>query len=124
MASIGNVNRAMVGQAPYVANAGVTYAPQGGRTSATVLYNVVGKRIQSAAAAGLPDAYELPRHAVDVSLRFPVMGGMSAKVDARNVLDARHRVEQGAVIREAYDVGRVFSVGFTWTPTTRWAGAQ
>ena len=124
VASIGNAHRAMVGQAPYVVNAGVTYSVQQGRTSATVLYNIVGKRIQSAAAAGLPDAYELPRHGVDVSLRFPVMGDMSAKLDARNLLHARHRVEQGVVTREAYDVGRVFSVGLSWTPASLFAGAN
>jgi hypothetical protein len=116
IASVGEANRAMVGQAPYVANAGLTYAPGMGRTSATVLYNVVGRRIQSAAASGLPDAYELPRHAIDVSLRFPLPGEMSARIDARNLLNARHRVEQGAVIREAYDVGRIFSVGLSWAP--------
>ena len=124
IASIGNANRAMVGQAPYVANAGLTYALNGGRTSATVLYNVVGRRIQSAAASGLPDAFEMPRHALDLSLRFPLPGEMSAKVDARNLLNARHRVEQGAVIREAYDVGRIFSVGLSWAPTSLWRGAN
>jgi TonB-dependent receptor len=115
-ASIENVNRAMVGQAPYVANAGITYAAGDGRASATVLYNVVGKRIQSAAASGLPDVYEMPRHMLDFSVRFPVVGGVTAKLDARNILNARHRLEQGPVTREAYDVGRIFSLGMTWTP--------
>jgi TonB-dependent receptor len=122
-ASIENVNRAMVGQAPYVANAGITYAAGDGRASATVLYNVVGKRIQSAAASGLPDVYEMPRHMLDFSVRFPVVGGVTAKLDARNILNARHRLEQGPVTREAYDVGRIFSLGMTWTPGGFWAGS-
>lgn len=116
VASIQSANRAMVGQAPYLVNAGLTWAGDRG-LSATLLYNVVGRRIQSASAQGLPDVYEAPRNVVDLSLRFPLRGGMTARLDARNLLDAQFRAEQGPVIREAYRVGRVFSLGFGWTPT-------
>jgi TonB-dependent receptor len=124
VASIQNANRPMVGQAPYVVNTGLTYATRDGRASATVLYNVVGKRIQSAAASGLPDVYENARNMVDFSLRMPVFGSLSAKVDARNLLDARFETVQGPVVREAYDVGRVFSVGFSWSPSRLWGGSN
>ena len=109
-----NADRAMTGQAPYVVNTGLTYANETGSASATVLYNVVGRRISAAGAMPLPDIYEESRHVVDLSLRFPVHGGLSAKVDARNLLDAPYELMQGTVVRERYRAGRVLSLGFTW----------
>lgn len=106
-----NTERPMVGQAPYVVNAGLTYAPGSGAASATLLYNVTGRRIHSAAEAPLPEVYEMPRHLLDLAFRFPVRGGLSAKVDGRNLLDASHELRQGTVVRESYRTGRSFSVG-------------
>ena len=50
-----NKKRRMVGQAPYVVNAGATYATRTGSTSATVLFNRVGERIDAAGDLPLPD---------------------------------------------------------------------
>jgi outer membrane receptor protein involved in Fe transport len=107
--------RPMVGQAPYVFNAGLTYSSSShDGTSATLLYNVVGKRITSAAEAPLPDVYEMPRHGVDLSLRLGVRPGLAAKLDAKNLLDSAHQVRQGDVVREYYRAGRVLSIGLMW----------
>lgn len=114
LASRTNANRPMVGQAPYVFNTGLTYATDGGRTSGTLLYNVVGPRIVVAAGAPLPDAYEQPRHALDLSLRLPLPGEMTAKLDVKNLLDAPHQVLQGPVTREFYRTGRSISLGASW----------
>jgi hypothetical protein len=107
-------SRAMVGQAPYVVNAGLTYADESGRTSVTALYNVVGRRIYSASLLPLPNVYEEARNVLDLSLRFPVFRGVSGKLDARNVLDEPYEVTQGTVTRESYRSGRVFTAGLTW----------
>ena len=109
-----NADRAMTGQAPYVVNTGLTYANETGSASATLLYNVVGRRISAAGAMPLPDIYEEQRHVLDLSLRFPLQGGLSAKLDGRNLLDAPYELTQGSVIRERYRAGRVLSLGFTW----------
>lgn len=114
VASVTNANRPMVGQAPYVVNAGVTYAPPGGRLSGTVLYNVVGRRIVAAGPNPLPDVYEQPRHGLDVSLRAPVGERLDVKLDGKNLLDAPHELRQGPVIRERYTTGRSVSLGLTW----------
>jgi outer membrane receptor protein involved in Fe transport len=111
-----NDERAMVGQAPYVVNTGLTYTSTGGSFSATALYNVVGRRIVNAAEAPLPDVYEKPRHLVDLSLRFPVMAGIKAKLDVKNVFDTPFEIEQGTVTREHYKTGRIFAVGLSWQP--------
>ncbi len=114
--SVTNANRAMVGQAPYMVNGGVTWNSTSGSTSATLLYNVVGARIIDAGVIPLPDVKELPRQVVDFSLRFPIAGSFSGRFDAKNLLDARYRLEQGPVVRESYRIGRTMSVGFSWQP--------
>jgi TonB-dependent receptor len=108
--------RAMVGQAPYVVNGGVSFVSHSGAWSGSLLYNVVGRRIVSAAENPLPNVYEEARHVVDLSLRFPVAGALSGKLDAKNLLDAPTELTQGAVQKEYYYSGRRFSVGLTWRP--------
>ncbi|HLV27204.1 MAG TPA: TonB-dependent receptor, partial [Gemmatimonadales bacterium] len=109
------VDRPMVGQAPYVVNAGMTWESLNAGTSATVLFNRVGRRIYSAAEAPFPSVYDEARNVLDLSLRFPVVGGLSAKVDAKNLLDAPYERTQGNVVRESFNAGRVLSVGFSWS---------
>jgi outer membrane receptor protein involved in Fe transport len=108
--------RPMVGQSPYVVNAGLTYTTAGNSVSATVLYNVAGRRISSAAELPLPSVYEEARHALDLSLRFPLKAGVKAKVDFENLLDSPYEMTQGSVVREYWRTGRKFSFGVTWQP--------
>jgi hypothetical protein len=108
--------RPMVGQAPYVVNAGLTYASMTRGSSATILYNVVGKRITTVGPDQLPDVYEQPRQSLDVSLRVPVMRGLSAKLDAKNLFDSETLLKQGSVVREGYRSGRVFTLGLSLRP--------
>lgn len=112
LSSLTNKKRAMVGQAPYVVNAGLSYANSSGKVNSTLLYNVVGKRITAAGVTPLPDTYEMPRNVLDLSIQFPLYGGLGAKLDARNLLDAPLKVEQGTVTRESFRSGRVFLIGF------------
>ncbi len=106
--------RRLVGQAPFVVNAGLSYSSESGRTNATVLYNVVGDRIFAAGVVPLPNIVEKSRNVIDLSLRFPVLGSLSGRVDARNLLDARYRYMQGNLEREGFNAGRTFSIGFSW----------
>ncbi|MEW5915727.1 MAG: TonB-dependent receptor [Gemmatimonadota bacterium] len=111
-----NPTRTMVGQAPYVLNLGLTGTTESGAASATVLFNRVGERIDAAGDTPLPDVKELPRNVLDVALRFPIIGALSGKFDARNLLDAPYETAQGTVTREFYRVGRTFQLGFIWKP--------
>lgn len=111
-----NSERAMVGQAPYVVNAGLSFLSTSGRWSGTLLYNVVGRRIVSAAESPLPNVYEEARQVVDFSLRFPVLQGLTGKFDAKNLLDYETRLSQGTVTKEFYYSGRRFGIGLTWQP--------
>ncbi len=109
-------SRPMVGQSPYVVNTGISYAHRESGVSATALYNLSGRRITSAAEAPLPSVYEQSRHALDLSLRFPLLAGLRAKADVENLLDAPYEQIQGTVVRERYRTGRTFSFGVTWQP--------
>jgi TonB-dependent receptor len=109
-----STSRAMVGQAPYVVNGGLTYSTPSGRASATALYNVVGRRIVAASVVPLPDVYEEARQSLDLSLRLPIGRSLSAKVDAKNVLDEPYEQRIGPVVRERYTTGRVLSLGMSW----------
>jgi TonB-dependent receptor len=113
-ASATNKNRRMVGQAPYVVNAGLTYAPRAGTTSATLLFNRIGERIDAAGDQPLPDVIEKPRTALDFSLRFPVVATFSGRFDAKNLLDDPYQTVQGTVTRESFKTGRVFQLGLVW----------
>jgi len=107
----------MVGQAEYVVNAGLGYTHPRSDLSATLLYNVVGRRIAEAGVLPLPDTYEEARHVVDAALRVPLLRGVSVKLDAKNLLDAPYRTVQGSVARREYRSGRTVSLGFSWSPT-------
>jgi outer membrane receptor protein involved in Fe transport len=104
-------NRRMVGQAPYVANVGLSYATEGEGVAATLLFNTIGDRIVGASEPPLPDVVEEARSSLDLSLRFGLGRGLSGKFDARNLLDDPYRVTQGTVTRQLYTSGRVFTFG-------------
>ena len=106
----------MVGQSPYMFNAGLTWTSHSGTTSATALYNVVGARITDAGEVPLPDVVERERHLVDVSVRFPIGARVTGRVDAKNLLDAPHHLVQGPITRERYRMGRGYSFGLSWRP--------
>lgn len=111
-----NPKRRMVGQAPYVLNMGLSYASSSGSTSATVLFNRVGDRIEAAGDLPLPDVVQQPRNVFDLSLRFPVAGPLSGRFDARNLLDEPFHTVQGTVTREYWKTGRTFQFGMIWKP--------
>ncbi len=114
-ASATNLTRRMVGQAPYVINAGFSYASSGA-TSATLLFNRVGERIQAAGDTPLPDVIELPRSVLDLSMRFSIMQNVNLRLDAKNLLDSPYQVMQGTAVREMYRNGRTFQLGFQLRP--------
>jgi hypothetical protein len=60
------------------------------------------------------DTYEEARHLVDFSIRFPFVGGMVGKLDAKNLLDSSYEERQGTVVRYRYTTGRSLSLGMTW----------
>jgi TonB-dependent receptor len=111
-ASATNLNRRMVGQAPYVINTGLSYATRRGGSSATLLFNRVGDRIDAAGDSPLPDVIQRARNSLDFSLRSAITPSITARVDARNLLDSPYEIIQGTATRESYHTGRTIQGGF------------
>ena len=114
LSSLTSAKRAMVGQANYVVNAGLTYSSD--RLTTNVLYNIVGPRIREAAIAPLPDVIEHARHVIDVSLQTPLGPRSTIKFDAKNLLDSPYKLTQGPNERHYYRTGRVYALGISWAP--------
>jgi outer membrane receptor protein involved in Fe transport len=111
-----NPKRRMVGQAPYVLNAGLGYVSLSGNTSATLLFNRVGDRIEAAGDLPLPDVVQQTRNVMDFSLRTQVLPSMSLRFDAKNLLDEPFETIQGTVTREYWTTGRTFQFGLIFKP--------
>jgi outer membrane receptor protein involved in Fe transport len=115
-ASATNLSRAMVGQAPYVLNAGLSYASRSGASSATLLFNRIGDRIDAAGDSPLPDVILRGRSVLDLSLRFGLTRIVTARFDAKNLLDSPYETVQGTATRELYRTGRTIQAGFQIRP--------
>lgn len=111
-----NLNRRMVGQAPYVFNTGLTYSSHSGASTATLLFNRVGERLTAAGGSPLPDVIEQPRNVMDLSLRWALSPFVTVRTDLKNLLDAAHQITQGSVVRESYNGGRTIQAGVLWRP--------
>ena len=115
-ASATNLSRRMVGQAPYVVNAGLTYSSTSRNSSATLLFNRVGERITAAGSIPLPDVIEQPRNVLDFSFRRSVTPLVTLRADLKNILDTPYEVLQGTVTREYYRSGRTVTAGLQIRP--------
>ena len=96
---LGNVaaqatNRPMMGQAPYIANAGLYYANTKAGLSVNVVYNVVGPRLFAAGSAFDPDIYEMPRHMLDINLRKGLGKRFEVYANVKNLLNAPFQLTQ------------------------------
>jgi outer membrane receptor protein involved in Fe transport len=87
--------RPLHGQSPYVANVGLFYGAKSGRLSGSLLYNVFGKRLAYVGVGVIPDIYEMPRHAVDMTMSCAVGPSVKLRFAAENLLNDEVRFEQG-----------------------------
>ncbi|MDF2518296.1 MAG: TonB-dependent receptor [Sphingobacterium sp.] len=65
--------RPMVGQSPYVINAGLQHTALDNKLSINILYNRVGKRIAQAGSIRFTSAYEAPRNVLDAQIGYKVL---------------------------------------------------
>ncbi len=118
--------RPMMGQSPYIVNAGLYYQNNDRKLNMSLLYNVTGKRI---VVVGLdfPDIYELPRHAIDFTIMKDFGDHWEIKAGVRDMLNEpvvyRQFIEfekegQGVVQRtqDSYHSapGTYYSLGITY----------
>ncbi len=81
-----DVQRPMMGQSPWIVNAGLYYQNDSAGFQFNVMYNVIGPRVVVAGVLDVPEVYEMPRHQVDLSIVKTF--GERKNVDLRlNVID-------------------------------------
>ncbi|MEG1587434.1 MAG: TonB-dependent receptor, partial [Bacteroidales bacterium] len=96
-------DRPMQGQSPYLINAGLYYQNQRHQLNAAILYNRIGKRIIGVGRVDtsnggsmnndIPDSYEMPRNALDLSLSKK-FGIVEVKAAVNDVLAQRVQFKQ------------------------------
>jgi TonB-dependent receptor len=115
-----NPFRAMLNQAPFVVNVALDYSNESSGTSARVLYNVSGKRIVEVGTDDLPDVYEQPKHALDVTVSQNLGKHWQLKLAAANLLGSQTTFTLGPEknddrVTARYTDSRVFSLSGTYT---------
>lgn len=113
--------RPLMGQSPYVVNAGLYYQDTERKLQYNVLYNVIGPRLFAVGTYGTPDVYEMPRNVVDIALTKGIGQRLELKLAAQDILNQRVRLVQdsngnGAIDTRDQDImsyrrGAYFTVG-------------
>ncbi|QIH37174.1 TonB-dependent receptor [Sphingobacterium sp. DR205] len=80
--------RPMVGQSPYVINAGLQHTALDNRLNVNLLYNRIGKRITQASGMRFASTWEAPRNVLDFQVGYKVMKGKGElKLNAGDILN-------------------------------------
>lgn len=92
-------DRPMQGQSPYLVNAGLFYSNPAQRLNVSLMYNRIGKRIIGVGrvegstgdneSARIPDSYEMPRDAIDLSFSKTFFDHLELKLNVRDLLAQR-----------------------------------
>lgn len=124
-----NDKRPMVGASPYLVNLDLMYEKITEKisTTATLAYNVYGKRILTAgskpqnASEGLGDIYEMPINTLNFTLKtnFLRLPKLDLNVSALNLLNPTIRTVQespdiGEVDLNSYKLGSNYNIGLTY----------
>ncbi|MBX2972886.1 MAG: TonB-dependent receptor [Flavobacteriales bacterium] len=86
--------RPMMGQSPYVANAGIYFDDSAKGMRASVQWNVFGRRLFAVGSALFPDIYEMPRNSLDVTASKKLGRHFEVKVGAQDILNQRIHLKQ------------------------------
>jgi Carboxypeptidase regulatory-like domain/TonB-dependent Receptor Plug Domain len=108
--------RALQGQSPYVVNAYLDYTDEDSGTTARLLYNAFGRRIEEVGVLGLPDVYEEAIHNFDFVLGQELVENLTLSFAIENVLNYPRRWTQGPDRSVTYLAwpGTLFSLGLSY----------
>ncbi|HRF81226.1 MAG TPA: carboxypeptidase-like regulatory domain-containing protein [Flavobacteriales bacterium] len=114
--------RPLMGQSPYIVNAGLYYQDTERKLQYNVLYNVIGPRLFAVGTFGTPDIYEMPRNVVDLTLTKGIGKRLEVKLSAQDILNQRTLLIQdsndnGGIDDRDEEImsfrrGSYFSIGF------------
>jgi outer membrane receptor protein involved in Fe transport len=112
--------RPMANQSPYIVNLNVGYDNPKIGTALTILYNAFGRRFYYNAVGASPDIYEMPRHLVDLTFSQKLIGGLTLKAAAKNILNSHFEADYyytgtgQKITFKKYDIGRTISLGLNY----------
>ncbi|MDR1090427.1 MAG: TonB-dependent receptor, partial [Prevotella sp.] len=99
-----NHNRPMQGQSPYLINTGIFYQREKLGLNATLLYNIIGKRIvgigRVSTSSGttinndIPDMYEMPRNALDFAVTKKIGKHVEINTGIKDILASKVKYTQ------------------------------
>ncbi|MCZ4222005.1 TonB-dependent receptor [Pedobacter rhodius] len=82
--------RPMVGQSPYVINAGLQHSALENKLNFNILYNKIGRRIVQASGINFPSTWENPRDVIDLQVSYKVLKSKGElKLNAGDILNQR-----------------------------------
>ncbi|MEJ2883069.1 TonB-dependent receptor [Pedobacter sp. GR22-6] len=85
-----DTKRPMVGQAPYIINAGLQHSFLGDKLNFNALYNRIGRKLNVAGGVLFPAIWEAPRNVVDLQLALKVIKNKGElKFNAGDILNNR-----------------------------------
>jgi outer membrane receptor for ferrienterochelin and colicin len=93
-------DRPMQGQSPYLVNAGLFYQHDDRGLAASLLYNRIGRRIESVGVPmqnpndDIPDIYEMPRHSLDLTFSKKAGRGIEITAGIKDLFNARIEYKQ------------------------------
>lgn len=86
--------RPLQGQSPFIINASLQYKNDSTNTTLTFGYNIIGKRIVYVGNNIFPTVYEMPRHALDMTLIQKITPRMSLKFSVTDILNYQNQLWQ------------------------------
>ena len=114
--------REMQGQAPYIINAGVSYAGFNNGIDASLYYNVQGKKLAVVGSGAAPDVYDVPFHSLNMKINksFGEEEKMQVGLGIQNILGDKleqkyESFNSSDKIYSFLDPGRSFSLNFSYT---------
>lgn len=110
--------RPFQGQSPYILNLNINYESLDAGFTASIYYNVFGKRLAAVGSVGAPDVYEQPFHLLNISVNKQLISNLSLKLSANNILNDKTEKTQNFKGKEyvysSYSTGTTFSVSLKY----------
>jgi TonB-dependent receptor len=119
--------RPMVGQAPYIINAGLQHSFLNDKLNFNALYNRVGRKLNVAGGVLFPAIWEAPRNVIDLQLALKVIKNRGEiKFNAGDILnnritqyydndlDKKYNVTKGDETISSYKPGGNYSLSFSY----------
>jgi outer membrane receptor protein involved in Fe transport len=104
-------DRSLQGQSPYMINAGLFYYNDNNGLMATMMYNIIGKRIVAVGRPSpnewedIPNIYEMPRNVLDLAVSKKIGKKIEIKAGIKDILNEKVTMKQ--IVNTTVDMAEV-----------------